>query len=557
MHPATPNIATELTRRDHAASGATGTQRRLRRYVAAVVCCAAASLAHAQDPIPGSLDTTPSPGFAAGTGKVLNLAIGSGNDQANAVAVQPDGKIVLAGHCFSGSNFDFCAARLNVDGTLDTSFNGPSGTGNGKFLLPIGPATDQANAVALQADGKIVLAGHCSDGNNFDFCVARLNTDGTLDTSFNGPSGTGAGQFLLPIGSATDQATAVALQPDGKIVLAGYCVDSGNFDFCVARLNTDGTLDTSFNGPSGTGAGKFVLPVGTSSDQAAAVALQLDGKIVLAGACINGATPDLCVARLNPDGSLDTSFNGPSGTGAGKFLLPVGPTSDQANAIALQPDGKIVLAGTCYSGSNFDFCAARLNTDGTLDTSFNGPSGSGNGKFLLPIGTASDQATAVAVQPDGRIVLAGYCYNGSNNDFCVARLRSDGALDRRFDGPSGTGNGQFLLPMGANTDQATAMALQPDGKIVLAGHCFSGADFDFCAARLNGGSFGAHECSPDYDGDGSVLATTDALMLTRIALGITGEAVIGGITFAANAARKTWPDIRSFLVNQCGMTIAP
>jgi uncharacterized delta-60 repeat protein len=278
---------------------------------------------------------------------------------------------------------------------------------------------------------------------------------------------------------------------------------------------------------------------------------------VVAGGCSSGSTFDFCVARLNVDGTLDTSFNGPSGAGGGQFLLPIGASTDQVNAIALQPDGKILLAGHCSNGSNLDFCVARLNSDGTFDTSFSGPSGTSNGKFLLPMGTGTDQATGIALQPDGKIVLAGYCFNGSNSDFCVARLNPDGALDRRFDGPSGTGNGQFLLPIGPSNDQATAVALQPDGKIVLTGGCSNGVDFDFCVARLNGGSFGANECSPDYDGDGKVLATTDALMLTRIALGITGEAVIGGISFAANAARKTWPDIRTFLVNQCGMTLAP
>ena len=361
----------------------------------------------------------------------------------------------------------------------------------------------------------------------------------------------------MPIGTSADQANTAAIQADGKIVVAGHCSNGSNFDFCLARLNADGTLDTSFNGPSGTGNGKFLLPIGTSTDQANTVAIQPDGKIVLAGYCFNGGVTDFCVARLNTDGTLDTSFNGPSGTGNGQFLLPIGTSTDQANTVAIQADGKIVLAGHCSNGSNFDFCLARLNTDGTFDASFNGPSGTGNGKFLLPIGVGSDQANAVALQADGKILLAGSCFNGSNNDFCVARLHPDGALDRRFDGPSGTGNGQFLLPMGANTDQATAMALQPDGKIVLAGHCFNGANFDFCAARLNGGSFGAHECSPDYDGDGKVLATTDALIFTRIALGLTGNAVVGGITFAANAARTTWPDIRTFLVSQCGMTIAP
>ncbi|HPV22815.1 MAG TPA: delta-60 repeat domain-containing protein [Casimicrobium sp.] len=431
MKSQTQYLVTEPTARTHQAPRAVS---QLRRRLAAVVCCAVAAFAHAQDPIPGSLHTTPFPGFASGNGKITNLAIGASDDFGQAVALQPDGKIVLAGYCYNGSNKNFCIARLNADGTLDASFDGPSGSGNGKFLLPIGTSDDYASAIALQPDGKIVLAGHCFSASNEDFCVARLNADGSLDTSFDGPSGGGNGKFLFLIGGGTDQATAVALQPDGKIVLAG--------------------------------------------------------------ACTNGIDNDFCVARLNATGTLDASFDGPSGSGNGKFLLPIGASGDQATAVALQPDGKIVLAGGCLNGSNYDFCVARLNADGSLDSSFDGPSGSGNGKFLLPIGTDYDYANAVALQPDGKIVLAGTC-------------------------------GNFI-------------------------------DSYFCVARLNGGPFGAKQCSPDYDGDGKVLATTDILMIgARVALGLTGNAVVGGITFAAHAARTTWPDIRTFLVSQCGMTIAP
>jgi uncharacterized delta-60 repeat protein len=218
----------------------------------------------------------------------------------------------------------------------------------------------------------------------------------------------------------------------------------------------------------------------------------------------------------------------------------------------LQPDGKIVIAGFCDT-SNYDFCVVRLNADGSLDPSFDGPLGNGNGKFLMQIGEGNDHANAIVLQPDGKIVLAGYCANGSTDDFCLARLHTDGTFDSSFDGPNGNGNGKFLLAMGTGDNAATAVALQPDGKIVVAGACSA----RFCVARLNGGPFGAKNCSFDVDGDGKVLATTDMLIATRVALGITGNAVINGITFAPSAPRQTWPDIRNYLVTQCGMSVAP
>jgi uncharacterized delta-60 repeat protein len=272
----------------------------------------------------------------------------------------------------------------------------------------------------------------------------------------------------------------------------------------------------------------------------------------VAGTCFNSSDNDFCVVRLNADGSLDTGFDGPSGTGDGKVLLPIGTSTDIANALALQPDGKIVVAGFCRNGSNEDFCVARLNTDGSLDASFDGPSGTGNGKVLLPIGTSDDYATALALQPDGKIVVAGYCANGSNLDFCIARLNLDGSLDTGFDGPSGTGDGKFLLPIGSGNDFATALALQPDGKIVVAGYCANGSNLDFCIARLNGAP---QNCTFDVDGDGLTTATIDGLIATRVMLGLRGPTVINGISFPANATRNTWPLIRDYLVSQCGMSV--
>jgi uncharacterized delta-60 repeat protein len=512
----------------------------------AVACC---TTSHAQ--IPGSFDVN----FGQ-FGMLPDLAIGTGADQLNALVLQPDGKIVLAGACSNGSDFDFCVARLNPDGTLDASFDGPSGSGNGKFLLTIGAGDDAATAVALQSDGKILLAGTCANGSNFDFCVARLNSDGTLDASLVGPSGGADGRFLLPIGSGNDEAQALAIRPDGKIVLAGLCVGGSNYDFCVARLNSDGTLDVSFVGPSGNADGKFLVPIGTRSDYALALAIQPDGKIVLAGHCWVDVNADFCVARLNPDGTLDTSFNSQAGSAGGSLLLSVGSNTSQAHAVALQPDGKIVLGGRCSNGGDFDFCLARLNSDGTLDTGFDGPSGSGNGKFLLAIRAGNGRGTAIATQNDGKIVLAGHCSeNFPKANVCIVRLNSDGTLDASFDGPTGTGDGNVLWAISENYGYPTTVAIQSDGKIVVAGSCTNGGNYDFCIARLNGGPFSARDCTPDFDGDGAVLATTDALILTRVSLGITGNAVINGITFAPHAKRNTWPLIRDYLVAQCGMRL--
>lgn len=507
------------------------------------------SNAFAQDPIPGSLHTSPFPGFASGSGKIANLAVGASTDTAYAVAVQPDGKIVMAGTCSGPSNSDFCLVRLTPDGSLDSTFDGPGGSGNGKFLLPIGSGDDQAFKLALQPDGKIVLAGSCSNGANTDFCVARLNFDGSFDASFVGPGGGANGRFLLPITAGNEEARGLALQPDGKIVMVGYCVGVGGPAFCLARLNADGSLDDGFDGPGGGGNGRFLLTVGVNNDYGLAAAIQIDGKIVVAGYCHISSIFQLCVARLNANGTYDASF-----AAAGKVLFTVGSGgSDNAFAVTVQADGKILLAGICHNSSNYDFCLARLNPDGTLDSNFDGPTGIGNGKFLFPIGEGRDDLAEMALQPDGKIVVVGTCSTGANDYFCLARLNADGAFDTSFDGPGGADSGKVVLPMGAGFDRALAVALQSDGRILVAGTCLG----DFCIARLNGGPYAAKNCSMDVDGDGAMIATRDGLMITRAMLGLTGSAVTNGITFAAHATRTSWTDIRNYLVGQCGMTIAP
>jgi uncharacterized delta-60 repeat protein len=380
----------------------------------------------------GALDPT----FGAG-GKVLT-DFGAGEEIASDLAIQSGGKIVAAGNFGPNEDAlgDFALARYNPDGTLDPTFNG-----TGKVLTDFsGSGSDDiASSVDVQSDGKIVVAGYSyASGTSYDFALARYNPDGTLDPTFNG-----TGKVLTDFsGSGSDDfASALAIQRDGKIVVAGYSTASGtSYDFALARYNPDGTLDPTFNGT-----GKVLTDFGGSGlslDVASSVAIQPDGKIVGAGESRSDVSPtfsSFALARYNPDGTLDPTFNG-----TGRVLTDFsGPGSGEAVvAVAIQPDGKIVAAGNS-SGRSWDFALARYNPDGTLDPTFNG-----TGKVLTDFsGSGSyDFAHALAIQPDGKIVVAGESEPSgqSYSDFALARYTSRGRLDRRF-GASGKVLTNFLF----------------------------------------------------------------------------------------------------------------
>lgn len=475
---------------------------------------------------PGTLDATWATISPLGAGKVIT-PIGNGDDFALATAVQPDGKVLLAGYCVNGTSDDFCAVRYNSNGTLDLSWNG-----TGMVVTPVGNNADRAYAIALQSDGKVLLAGACSNGVENDICAVRYNANGTLDTSWNG-----SGKVMTP-GSSSDHATAMVVQPDGKVLLGGTCYNSGIAAFCAVRYNANGTLDTSWNGT-----GKVTTAVSIGNDIAEAMVLQPDGKVLLAGYCAVATSADFCAVRYNPNGTLDSNWNG-----TGKVITAVGSSSDFASAMALQPDGKVLLAGRCLNGTSNNFCAVRYNIDGTLDAGW-----SADGKVFTAVGGINDNGNALVVQPDGKILISGYCSNGTNFHFCAVRYHSNATLDQSWNG-----TGKVTTQIASSGDTlASAMVLQPDGKVLLAGYCGNGINinFDFCAARYDGGPFGYKACSLDIDGDNQTIATIDGLISTRVMLGMTGAAVINDITFAPHARRNTWPLIRDYLVTQCGMVI--
>ncbi len=407
------------------------------------------------------------PMLTFGDGKtIIDVDVGTANDYVQTMALQIDGKILVAGFSYySNYSSDYSIIRMNTNGSLDTSFDS-----DGKAIIPVGTSYDEARTMALQTDGKILVAGQSSNSSgNADYSIIRLNANGSLDTSFDGD-----GKAIIPVGTSSDVGQTMVLQPDGKILVAGWSYNSnGNLDYSIIRLAANGSLDTSFDGD-----GKAIIPAGTSEDLGYTMALQTDGKILVAGFSYNSnGNADYSVIRLSANGSLDPSFDGD-----GKAIIPVGKSDDLGYTMALQSDGKIVVAGTSYDPSNnsYDYSIIRLTADGSLDASFDG-----DGTAIIDVGAQYDQGHTMVLQPDGKILVAGSsdAINTSNgNGYSIIRLTIDGSLDTSFDR-----DGKAIIPVGTSYDKARTMALQPDGKILVAGYSATsnGSGYSYSAIRLN------------------------------------------------------------------------
>lgn len=416
--------------------------------------------------VPGETPGTPQSSGNASNG-TLDRSFGSGgklvtdldgeSDEAHAVVVQKNGKIIAVGQSYvmPQDRPRFAIVRYNADGSVDESYGD-----DGQVIT--GMTDDEydysvAHAATLDAEGKLLVAGTTYDesAGHNVFALARFNEDGSFDKTF----GKG-GKVLTTIDTSDESfdemAFAMAVDQDGKIVLAG---STGAYpsDFAAARFLGNGKLDTTFGNK-----GKVITDLG-GNDKATAIAIQNDGKIVVAG---NGAVEDQdwAMLRYTASGKVDTSFGS-----KGIVSLDFKGGEDHVGGVAVRPDGKILLGGVSYTGvvfchdynggikscDNYAFSLAQYTADGKLDKSF------GTGGSVVYESEIETGGYALALQPDGKALLAGHL---DDDDFAVIRVDASGELDDSF------GDGGLVhTPFGNSFDVAYALALQANGDIVLAG----------------------------------------------------------------------------------------
>lgn len=408
------------------------------------------------------------PGFGSGGVLTLPVSPGANADEAFALVHDVTGRILVAGYS-SVPHQRMVVVRLDASGAPDPSFGG-----TGIVTLDVGVRA-RAQAIALDGEGRIVVAGFgvLVPSGVEQFVAARLHDDGTLDEAF-GTSGVASTSF----GTRDARALAVAVQADDGVVLAGWARNSSNRDVALVRYAPDGTIDPDF----GNG-GKTTIAVGAGNDEALALAVDGDDRIVLAGYAADGSTYDLLAGRLTANGAPDTTF---AGTGFRRVSASDGV--EQANALLLQPDGAVVLAGQSKVGGGNRVALARVDGSGTLDPSF------GNGGVTVTSIGELAEARAIAPVTRGRFVVAGRArLPGGRMEMVVARYLASGVLDPLF----GDG-GRVLLPIGVKSDEAYAVATGSGGTILLAGSTRTGNDPNFGLARLV-----VDECVlPDADDDG-------------------------------------------------------
>lgn len=407
---------------------------------------------------PGDLDGS----FGAGGTVVTPISPGVSHELADGMALQADGKIVVVGFAVMPGGNVFLVTRYNPDGSLDTTFDG-----DGKVTTGFGAGGSYAYAVVIQPDGKILVVGNAdTPSSTNDFGLARYNVDGSLDTSF------GIGGKVTTNFGSYDFAADVALQTDGRIVAAGWANSSR---FGVARYNADGSLDASFDGD-----GMVMTDIGERGAWLQALAIQPDGRIVVAGCTRDWGgnnCDDFALARYNVDGGLDTTFGS-----SGIVITTIGTgTGDGVGSVLIQPDGRIVAVGISdsHDATGEDVALARYYADGSLDASF----GAG-GIVVTTLSPGADGAMDAVLQPNGKIVAIGLADMGAETgfDFALVRYNPNGSLDTTFDN-----DGIVTTDVaGANTDAAFAGALQPDGKIVAAGWVATAGGYAFGLARYGG-----------------------------------------------------------------------
>lgn len=397
------------------------------------------------------------------------------------VALQPDGKLLVVGYTTDAEGDGLLLVRVNPDGSPDTGFGRDKGQGvqrDGFVIYRGGFGYDYGHGVAVQADGKILVVGETFTGSDFDLILLRFNADGSRDLTFNNNTGS-----VVVRSEGYDCGQALVLQPDGKIVVTGqvYNQARGGYDLIVLRYNADGSTDHSFGIDRGAGSERdgYLVYNDGADNIGYALALQTDGKIVVAGETSILATyaTEPVIMRFDATGMPDNTF------GNGTHHIEVSTPQDWATArsVAIQADGKVLVAVALYNGADNDALLLRFNASGgSLDTTF----GTDGAVLYIGSGSGNDCGKGLALQADGKIVMAGEWYNGdtASADLMVLRYHADGTpdvsfADAGFFAYNGSDNGD---------DNAFAALVQPDGKIVAVGSTFSAAGDRVLLVRLDG-----------------------------------------------------------------------
>lgn len=410
----------------------------------------------------GSLDL----GFG-NNGKVLTSIASSPTSSATDIKVQDDGKIIVAGISVIGQIVKFLVLRYEANGSLDNSFGN-----SGIVTTAFGQDSDYAMSLAIQNDGKIIVAGYSYyDYSNYlysEFALVRYNSDGSLDNSFGN-----SGKLTIAPTLGTNECHDIVIQDDGKIVLFGHSYNIGFGDgnsFTTIRLNTDGSLDNGFgtNGMVKTDIGIY--------DSSGSISIQTDGKIVVAGYSGSAGMEHASLVRYNIDGSIDNSFGN-----NGLIITPIANKALKIKSLAIQNDGKILTGGYSYFNQESDFFVMRYNLNGEIDNGF----GLG-GIVNIDFSNSVDACTSLEIQNDGKILLAGYTGDDvieQSADFGSVRINLNGTLDESYGS-----NGVLITDIGTLNDLAHACVIQSDGKILLAGNSYNGSISSVAVARFENSS---------------------------------------------------------------------
>lgn len=456
------------------------------------------------------------------------------------VAAQPDGSVLAAGTCLLPPGYVqgwACLMRwsaANGNTWPDVTF----GAGGVSYAI----ANTAGTRFVTRKDGRLWVVGSCLNASQQMGCSAVVNANGVgFDTSY----GT-SGSEIIPVPAGFAQLTIqdIVLQPDGKLLVAGYCEDNGaplNHSFCITRLTATGALDPTF------GVNRWATTIPGPGDRLARIKLLGDGSFLATGTCgtttFTGAIS--CTLRFDASGNYVSST-----------YLQWGTDRSEAVYDFTSRDGTVTLAGDATdAASDWRMYVSRLTLGGLPDTSFGGTypaSGTGGN---INIETSGLGYTRVAkVLRDGSTLFMGQCGNGTS--LCSARFAPSGVLDATYGNSGRYAYAAPHSPFSGLVAQLTTMDETANGRILVGGFCRQGAIDRPCVRRYLGSTVHVAACTMDIDGDGVVNPATDGLLLTRISLGIKGSAALAG-ALGASATRTTWTQVRDYLFSECNMPVAP